>query len=129
MDGSFPNDMSLDSYRTIYPSRPAHAKGRPGFPERPSDTQSVMAGLVPAIHDFLQACRPPVRGCPAFGPGMTGGRLLRGGLGLDHFGLAVRDRYEAGLLGLGHLADEVDVEQPVDEARPLHLHVVGKLEA
>ena len=58
---------------------------------------------------------------------------LRGDLGLDLLGLAVggavRDLDLAGLRGLGDLADEVDMEEAVLEARALHLDMVGELEA
>ena len=42
--------------------------------------------------------------------------------------LRPRDRNAAGLLGLGDLADEIDVEQAVLERGVLHLHEIGKLE-
>ena len=42
---------------------------------------------------------------------------------------AVRDLDLAGLGGLGDLADEVDMEEAVLQARALHLDMVGELEA
>src|ERR1700739_971345 len=54
-----------------------------------------------------------------------------GGLGaVDHLrslGTGA-DRNAAGLLGLGNLADEIDMEQAMLERSVLHLHEIGKLE-
>src|SRR4051812_19564410 len=57
----------------------------------------------------------------------SGGDLL---LVLNHrrAGLAGADRNAAGLLGLGDLADEIDMEQAVLERGVLHLHEIGELE-
>src|SRR5262249_33120106 len=48
-------------------------------------------------------------------------------LGFDRL-LTVADRDLAGLLGLGNLAHEIDVQEPVLEGRALHLDVIGELE-
>ncbi len=53
---------------------------------------------------------------------------LLGSFGLDHLGLTVADRDLAGLLGLGDLTHEIDVQETVLEGSALHLDVVGKLE-
>src|SRR3954454_19724526 len=55
---------------------------------------------------------------------------LRGDRGVDHLRRlrAGVDRNAAGLLGLGDLAHEVDMEQVVLERGVLHLHEIGKLE-
>src|SRR5204863_7059928 len=42
--------------------------------------------------------------------------------------LTVADRDLAGLLGLGNLSHEIDVQEPVFEGRALHLDVIGELE-
>src|SRR5581483_1897743 len=73
---------------------------------------------------------------PAGAPSFTvaGIARLRGHLGLDlrgrlAVGGAVRDPDLTGLGGLWDLADEVDMEQAVLQARALHLDMVGELEA
>ena len=51
-----------------------------------------------------------------------------GGLGVDDVPVAIADRDLAWLLGLGNLADEVDVQEPVLERSTLHHDVLSKLE-
>src|SRR5262249_49625191 len=49
-------------------------------------------------------------------------------LGFDHLGLAIADRDLAGLLRLGNLSHEIDVQESLLESRALDLDVVGELE-
>src|SRR5437762_1190067 len=58
------------------------------------------------------------------------GDALRGDRSVGHLRSlrAGVDRNAARLLGLGDLADEIDVEQAVLERGVLHLHEIGKLE-
>src|SRR5262249_9721088 len=49
-------------------------------------------------------------------------------LGFDHLRLAIADRDLAGLLRLGNLTHEIDVQESILEGRALDLDVVGKLE-
>src|SRR5262249_1621101 len=70
--------------------------------------------------------RPGNRGAPTSRSLMIcrSGRLL----GVEYLGRAV-DRHAPRLHGLGDLAHEVDVEQPILEGSALDLDVVGELEA
>jgi hypothetical protein len=71
--------------------------------------------------------RPDKRGAPKLHPVRSSGGEL-GRLDLQDFAGA-RDRDRPGLHCLWDLAHEVDVQQPVLQARTLNLHMVGELEA
>jgi hypothetical protein len=71
--------------------------------------------------------RPDKRGAPKLHPVRSSGGEL-GRLDLQDFAGA-RDRDRPGLHCLWDLAHEVDVQQPVLQARTLDLHMVGELEA
>ena len=77
-------------------------KKRPGFPGRFRIQRETAARYAAAF---------------SAEPSITCGRLRAGG-----------DRNAAGLLGLGNLANEIDMEQAVLERGVLHHHEIGKLE-
>jgi hypothetical protein len=59
---------------------------------------------------------------------LSGGDFLGRAVDDLRSGRVGRDRNVAGLLGLGNLADEIDVEQAILERGVFHQHEIGKLE-
>src|SRR5207244_4802908 len=71
--------------------------------------------------------RPSIRGAPKIQPARVSGSDL-GRLDLQELA-GTRDRDRPRLHGLRNLAHEVDMQEPVLQARSLDLDIIGQLEA